>query len=156
MLRRGSPGGRSLRPRGAHLRTERLGHRVPGMDVLGLLAGDLRPEMVEVVRRCAASFKTGLLTNNITAMPGGTELDGVIGLFDTVVESSVVGIRKPDPAFYELACTRLQIEPAEAVFLDDLGINLKPAAAMGMTTIKVSDPRLAIEELQSAIGINLR
>ena len=79
----------------------------------------------------------------------------VLALFDAVVESSKVGVRKPDPRFYELACQRLGIEPAEAVFLDDLGINLKPAKAMGMTTIKVVDPDEAIAALESVVGFPL-
>ena len=75
--------------------------------------------------------------------------------FDVVIESSVVGLRKPDPAFYELACERLAIEPHEAVFLDDLGINLKPARAMGMTTIKVDDAAAALAELEAVVGFPL-
>ena len=77
-------------------------------------------------------------------------------LFDVVVESSKVGVRKPDPRFYELACEQLEIEPGEAVFLDDVGGNLKPARAMGMTTIKVDDPDAAIAELESVVGFPLR
>jgi putative hydrolase of the HAD superfamily len=80
----------------------------------------------------------------------------VLSLFDVVVESSKVGVRKPDPRFYELACEALGIEPAEAVFLDDLGVNLKPARAMGMTTIKVLDPDTALAELESVVGFPLR
>ena len=72
-----------------------------------------------------------------------------------IVESSRVGTRKPDPAFYEHACAALAIEPAEAVFLDDLGVNLKPARAMGMTTIKVDDPDVAIAELERVVGFPL-
>lgn len=133
-----------------------LGHAVSGRVVLQLLAGDLRPAMVEAVRRCAAMGKTGLLTNNVSGMETTPELAEVIALFDVVIESSVVGVRKPDPRFYELACERLGIEPAEAVFLDDLGVNLKPARAMGMTTIKVGDPEVAIDELQAILGYPLR
>ena len=132
-----------------------LGHAVSGHDVLGLLAGEIRPAMVEAVRRCGARLKTGLLTNNIVGMSGDSAIDEIVSLFDTVVESSVVGVRKPDPAFYEIACDRLDIEPGEAVFLDDLGINLKPARAMGMTTIKVDDPAAAIAELEAVVGFSL-
>jgi putative hydrolase of the HAD superfamily len=81
------------------------------------------------------------------------ELDG---LFDVVVESAKVGLRKPDPRVYELACDLLGVEPPEVVFLDDLGVNLKPARAMGMTTIKVTDPAAALDELESVLGIPLR
>ena len=136
--------------------SEALGHRVSGHDVLGLLMGDVRPAMVEAVRRCGERLKTGLLTNNVAGLGGDPELDAVISLFDVVVESSVVGVRKPDPAFYELACERLSIEPSEAVFLDDLGISLKPAKAMGMTTIKVTDPEAAITTLERVVGFPLR
>lgn len=133
-----------------------LGHRVSGHDVLGLLAGDVRPEMVEAVRRCAERLKTALLTNNVSGLPARGEPAALLDLFDTVVESSVVGVRKPDRRFYEIACERLAIDPSEAVFLDDLGINLKPARAMGMTTIKVEDAATAIAELEAVVGFPLR
>ena len=132
-----------------------LGHEVRGHEVLGLLRGTLRPRMVEAVRRCSERLVTGLLTNNFVVSDDGAHVDReqemaeVLALFDAVVESSRVGVRKPDPRFYELACERLSIAPDEAVFLDDLGVNLKPAAAMGMRTIKVVDPDAAITELAS-------
>ncbi len=139
-----------------------LGGEVSGMDVLACLRGDLRPAMVEAVRRCGERLKTGLLTNNVISMRA-EEMSGssdphvaVLGLFDVIVESSRVGTRKPDPAFYEHACSLLSIEPAEAVFLDDLGVNLKPARAMGMRTIKVDDPEVAITELERIVGFPLR
>ena len=137
-----------------------LGHEVDGRDVLGLLMGELRPSMVEAVRRCSEQLITGLLTNNFVLGDGHvdreTEMGAVLALFDQVIESSKVGVRKPDPRFYELACEQLGIEPAEAVFLDDLGVNLKPAKAMGMTTIKVGDPDVAIAELEAIVGFPLR
>ena len=136
--------------------SERLGHRVGGLEVLALLAGDLRPEMVRAVERCASRFKTALLTNNIAGMDRTGAIGEVLELFDEIVESSVVGVRKPDPAFYAIACERLAIEPTQAVFLDDLGINLKPARAMGMATIKVGDPADAISQLEQLVGIALR
>jgi putative hydrolase of the HAD superfamily len=80
----------------------------------------------------------------------------LLAMFDVVVESSVVGVRKPEPRFYELACEQLGIEPSDAVFLDDLGINLKPARAMGMATIKVGDPAVALDELEAIVGFPLR
>jgi putative hydrolase of the HAD superfamily len=129
------------------------GHRVVGSDVLALLSGELRPEMVEAVRRCSERLRTGLLTNNFAPM--GDAVSTVVAMFDVVVESSRVGFRKPDPRFYEHACELLGITPDEAVFLDDLGINLKPARAMGMTTIKVDDPADAIAELESVVGFAL-
>jgi len=132
-----------------------LGHRVPGGDVLGLLAGDLRPEVVRAVEVIAGRLATGLLTNNVIGMEPSGPIAAVLAHFDVVIESSVVGLRKPDPAFYELACERLAIEPSEAVFLDDLGVNLKPARAMGMTTIKVDDPSAALAELEALVGFSL-
>lgn len=145
-----------------------LSHEVDGLEVLGLLQGSLRPAMVEAVRRCGERLVTGLLTNNFVLVrdPDGPdaaahvdrerEMNEVLAMFDAVVESSKVGVRKPDPRFYELACETLGIEPAEAVFLDDLGVNLKPARAMGMTTIKVVDPERALDELEAVVGFPLR
>ena len=78
-----------------------------------------------------------------------------MGQFDVVVESAVEGLRKPDPRIYELVCARLEVAPAEAVFLDDLGVNLKPARALGMTTIKVTDPDSALSELTAVLGFPL-
>jgi len=138
----------------------KAGHELSGHAVLGLLSGDLRPAMVEAVRRCSERLITGLLTNNFVVGDGHvdreSEMAEVLGMFDAIVESSRVGVRKPDPAFYLHACEQLGIEPDEAVFLDDLGINLKPARALGMTTIKVTDPDLAISELESIVGFPLR
>jgi putative hydrolase of the HAD superfamily len=111
---------------------------------------------VEAVRRCHEHLHTGLLTNNFVALDGDGPVGGLLDLFDVVLESSRLGLRKPEPAFYELACERLDVKPDEAVFLDDLGVNLKPAKAMGMTTIKVSDPDTAIAELETVVGFDLR
>lgn len=133
-----------------------LGHRVPGSDVLARLMGDVRPEMVaalDAVRN--AGFKTACLTNNVVSAERRPDLDGVMARFDVVVESSKVGVRKPEPRFYELACELLDVEPPACVFLDDLGINLKPAKAMGMTTIKVVDPATALAELADTIDVPL-
>ena len=136
------------------------GHPIVAAEVLALLSGAIRPAMVEAVRRCRAKFKTALLTNNFVTAEGSVdrkrELEDVMSLFDVIVESSKAGVRKPDPRFYELACEQLKIKPAQAVFLDDLGINLRPARAMGMTTIKVVDPDGAIAELEAVTGLNLR
>lgn len=137
-----------------------LGHPVDGGDLLGLLSGELRPAMVEAVRRCSERLITGLLTNNFVLGDGHVDREReeseVLGLFDAVIESSKVGVRKPDVRFYEVACETLGIEPADAVFLDDLGVNLKPARALGMTTIKVTDPDVAIAELETVVGFALR
>jgi putative hydrolase of the HAD superfamily len=132
------------------------GGELGAADVMALLSGEVRPAMVEAVRRCHEQLKTGLLTNNFVTWEQRTDHSEVLALFDVIVESSTAGVRKPDPRFYDLACQQLGIEPSEAVFLDDLGINLKPAAAMGMTTIKVTDPDLALDELEGVVGFPLR
>lgn len=143
-----------------------LGFELSGADVLACLDGELRPEMVEVVRRCSERYTTALLTNNVVTMDASrmvVDTDGaphafaeVLGYFDVIVESSQVGVRKPQPEFYELACKLAKVAPERVVFLDDLGVNLKPAKAMGMTTIKVGDDhRAAIAELEAHLGIPL-
>lgn len=142
------------------LEAKEAGHAIDARAVMASMAGDVRPEMVEALRRCKdAGFRTALLTNNWVSFDdrdGVVERDEVLSLFDVVIESSKVGVRKPDPRFYEMACEALSIEPVEAVFLDDLGVNLKPARALGMTTIKVVDPADAIAELEAVVGIPLR
>jgi putative hydrolase of the HAD superfamily len=145
------------------------GHEIDGAAVLGLLGGSVRPTMVEAVRRCSERLITGLLTNNFVPRGSGSDSDlaadptgrasqiaEIMAMFDGIVESSKVGVRKPDQRFYEIACELLEIEPREAVFLDDLGVNLKPARAMGMITIKVDDPDTAIAELEQVVGFPLR
>ncbi|MBV8981664.1 MAG: HAD-IA family hydrolase [Acidimicrobiia bacterium] len=135
------------------------GGELKAVEVMQCLVGDVRPEMVEAVRRCHERLKTGMLTNNVRSEDEGDggRLDGLLlPLFDVVIESSKAGVRKPDPRFYEMACEQLRIEPPEAVFLDDLGINLKPARAMGMTTIKVVDADKALAELEEAVGFPVR
>ncbi len=154
----------------------RAGHEVDARAILLLLSGELRPEMVTALRRIKQrELALAMLTNNFAPADGGTRSAGggvgptrgdmrtarpevaeVIDLFDVVIESSRVGVRKPDPRFYELACEALGIEPAQAVFLDDLGVNLKPARAMGMKTIKVVDPQDALRELEATLGFPLR
>ncbi len=135
----------------------RLGHPVDGRQVLDMLSGDIRPAMVDAVRQCSAHFATACVTNNFALEGMGTppEVLAIFELFDVVVESRVVGIRKPEPRFYELACELVGVSPDEVVYLDDLGINLKPARAMGMHTIKVTDPDLALAELSVATGLAL-
>ena len=144
--------------------TRHAGHPIGGLQVLQLIAGDLVPDMVEVLRRCKQHFRNACLTNNMNigdhdgdqlAGERAAEFQKVMELFDYVVESSKVGVRKPDPRFYEMACEIVNVEPQQVVFLDDLGVNLKPARAMGMKTIKVTDHREAIEELEGVLGIPL-
>jgi putative hydrolase of the HAD superfamily len=133
-----------------------LGQEVAAREVIPLLAGEIRPVMVEAVRRCAKALTTACLTNNWAGFEDrADEQSGILGLFHHVIESSKVGIRKPDPAFYELACRTCDVRPEQVVFLDDLGVNLKPARAMGMTTIKVLDPAQAITDLEAVLGFRL-
>ncbi len=134
-----------------------LGHRVDGRAVLSLLGGDIRPAMVEAVRRCSDSFVTACLTNNFGSgdVPTPPEVSAILALFDAVLESRALGVRKPEPRFYQLACDAVGVRPDEVVYLDDLGINLKPARAMGMHTIKVDDPGAALAELSKVTGLDL-
>jgi putative hydrolase of the HAD superfamily len=141
--------------------SEALGQRVPGADILALLSGSVRPEMVAALEAViAAGYRTACLTNNVVSDATGRtkrpDVAAVMAKFDEVVESSKVGVRKPEPRFYEIACELLGVEASDCVFLDDLGINLKPARAMGMQTIKVGKPGPAIAELSEALGIALR
>ncbi|HJM38217.1 MAG: HAD-IA family hydrolase [Acidimicrobiales bacterium] len=132
-----------------------LGHELDAQRILGGLHGSLRPSMVEALSRCSSKFKTAMLTNNITPMHEqdlDQDVKNVVEIFDLLVESSIEGCRKPEEKFYEIACERLNVNPENCVFLDDLGINLKPARAMGMTTIKVVEPEEAIKELYEILG----
>ena len=141
--------------------SESHGHRVAGADVIAMLSGAVRPEMVRALDGViAAGYLTACLTNNVESGnvesdESRPEVDAVMARFDHVIESRKVGLRKPEVAFYELACTTAGVEPTEVVFLDDLGINLKPAKAMGMTTIKVVSPEQAIADLEAALGLQL-
>ena len=131
------------------------GHRVPGRDVLALLGGDVRPEMVVALDRViAAGYVTACLTNNV-ASESRPDVAEVMARFDHVVESSKVGVRKPVPSFYTHACETAGVDPREVVFLDDLGVNLKPAKAMGMTTVKVMSAEQAIIDLGAVLGLDL-
>jgi len=138
-----------------------LGHRISGHDVLAIISGEVRPEMVAALRSVKKRYKIACLTNNanVGEGPGMTrkadraaEIAEIMTLFDAVVESSKVGIRKPEPRFYEIACEMVGVAPHETVFLDDLGINLKPAAAMGMRTIKVTSAAQALSDLEKTLG----
>jgi putative hydrolase of the HAD superfamily len=133
-----------------------LGHPLDGGLVLERLAGQIRPRMVEAVRACRTAFKTACLTNNFVRAEAelSGEVAAVYALFDAVVESRVLGVRKPDPRFYQLACDALAVQPSECVFLDDLGVNLKPARELGMYTIKVDDPGQALAELERVTGLS--
>ena len=139
-----------------------LGAEIRGRDVLPLLSGDLRPEMVEALRRVKQSFKTGCITNNLPANAIGSKtgrslyVAEVMALFDHVIESAKIGLRKPDPRIYTMMTDKLGVDPKRCVYLDDLGVNLKPAREMGMITIKVLNAPQAIAELEAVTGLVLR
>ena len=135
-----------------------LGHDVPGRNVLPLLAGDVRPGMVAALKACKAAFKTGCITNNVASeddIGWGPSVRHILAEFDHVIESARVGLRKPDPRIYLMMCEALAVEPSACVYLDDLGINCKPAAALGMTAIKVTSEDQAIKALAAATGLAL-
>lgn len=138
-----------------------LGHEVPGKDVLGLLSGSFRPRVIEALKVCKQHGKVGCITNNAPVGKGASMSDSeekasqaasVLAQMDHVLESSKIGIRKPDPRIYALMCEALDVEPEHCVYLDDLGINLKPARAMGMTTIKVLNEDQLLADLAEATG----
>lgn len=140
------------------------GHTVRGADVLPLLSGSVRPRMVAALDAIRTRFRTGCITNNVptghgagmsTTQDAAASVAGVLARFDHVIESSKIGIRKPDPRIYALMCEALDVEPAACLFLDDLGINLKPAKAMGMATIKVVSEQQALDDLAAATGLDL-
>jgi putative hydrolase of the HAD superfamily len=136
-----------------------LGHEVRGREVLPLLAGHIRPEMVEALRRISARLKTGCITNNFKAMEsspmGGLYKAEIMGLFHEVIESAKAGVRKPDPRIYLMMTEALKVRPEACIYLDDLGINLKPARELGMQTIKVGEAGPALQTLQALVGFNL-
>jgi putative hydrolase of the HAD superfamily len=112
-----------------------------------------RPKMLDAVSRLRAhGLRVAALTNN-WRRDGGSER--LRDRFDAFVESCVVGLRKPDPRIYAVACEQLGLAPTEVVFLDDIGRNLKAARELGMTTIKVDDPDTALRELGALVGIDL-
>ena len=142
--------------------SEKYGHRVAGAVVLALLAGELRPDMVHALDVLKSSgYIIACLTNNVVSNRSATPtkreemLQEVLARFDAVIESSMIGARKPEPRFYEIACETIKVQPSECVFLDDLGINLKPAAAMGMTTIKVTTSAQALNELAQILHLEI-
>lgn len=138
-----------------------LGHEVSGAKILKLLSGNIRPRVVEALRICKSKGKIGCITNNAPVGKGASMTDSeerareaanVLSLFDHVIESSKLGIRKPNPRIYEIMCEELDVDPSACVYLDDLGINLKPARAMGMTTIKVLNEAQLLRDLAEATG----
>ena len=140
-----------------------LGHEVPGKDILGLLSGDVRPTVVNALKICKQHVKVGCITNNAPVGKGAgmssdakkaAQVSEIMKQFDHLIESSKLGIRKPDPRIYALMCEALDVDPARCVYLDDLGINLKPARAMGMHTIKVLNEAQLLQDLRQATGFS--
>ena len=140
------------------------GHEIRGKEVISMLSGDLRPKMVELLKLCKEQYKVACITNNVKAGRGpgmssdddkASKVSKVMELFDDVIESSVEGIRKPNPEIYKLACQRISVEPEKCLFIDDLGINLKPAKELGMKTIKVLSEAQALKDICLITNINL-
>ena len=140
------------------------GYALSGRRVLDSISGEIRPAMVEALKRVRARHRVACITNNMKAGDGpgmaasqerARQVAEVMGLFEHVVESSRLGMRKPDPRIYRHTCELLGVAPEACVYLDDLGVNLKPARAMGMRTIKVGDPAIAIAELEAMVGFPL-
>jgi putative hydrolase of the HAD superfamily len=139
-----------------------LGFPIRGADVLPLLSGQVRPRMVEALKICKQHFKVGCITNNMATShsPGdraasrnASAFGEIMPLFDAILESSKAGVRKPDPKIYLMMCELLSVAPAACVYLDDLGVNCKPAAQLGMRAIKVVDEGQTLAELAEATGL---
>jgi len=142
-----------------------LGGKLSGRAVLELLCGEVRPEMVQALKRVRERFRVACITNNMPAGHGpsmtrsaemAAQVAQIMALFEHVVESSKLNLRKPDPRIYQHTCDLLGVAPERCVYLDDLGINLKPARAMGMATIKVENAAQALGELEALLGMALR
>ncbi len=140
-----------------------LGHSLRGAEVLPLLSGDIRPAVVAALKLCKARFKVGCITNNVAAGEGAgmasssvkaKAVSEIMQHFDVVIESSKAGLRKPDPRIYQMMCERIGLPASACVYLDDLGVNCKPAAALGMTAIKVVSEAQLLADLSAAIGLN--
>ena len=137
--------------------SELMGHRVSGAAVLQLLYGDVRARMRTALDRLPElGYRIVCLTNNVVS--GGAiraDVADAMSCFEKVYESSRMGSRKPEPEFFQAVLDDMKIDPVEAVFLDDLGINLKPARAMGITTIKVNSEEQALADLEAVLGVSL-
>jgi putative hydrolase of the HAD superfamily len=139
-----------------------LGHPVRGADILPHLAGDVRPRMVEALKLCKSRYKTGCITNNMAqghgpgmaaSAEGASRTGSIMLMFDAIIESSKAGVRKPDPRIYLMMCELLDVEARACVYLDDLGINCKPAAQLGMTAIKVVSEAQTLDDLARVTGL---
>lgn len=142
-----------------------LGYDLEGSAVLAVLAGAVRPAMVTALDRIkAAGYRLACITNNVPtghgagmarSADGNDELERIFARFEHVIESSKAGVRKPDPRIYRMMCEKLGLEPADCIYLDDLGINCKPAATLGMHAIKVTGEAQALADLSAALGLDL-
>lgn len=145
---------------------EALGHALDGASVIACLAGDVRPYMVTALDRLKdQGFGVGCITNNVKAGRGSAmarsedkalEVESIMARFDHVIESSKAGVRKPDPRIYQMMCEALSVAPENCIYLDDLGINCKPAAGLGMHAIKVTSGEQALADLEAVLGMQLR
>jgi putative hydrolase of the HAD superfamily len=145
---------------------EALGHALDGASVIACLAGDVRPYMVTALDRLKdQGFGVGCITNNVKAGRGAAmarsedkalEVESIMARFDHVIESSKAGVRKPDPRIYQMMCEALSVAPENCIYLDDLGINCKPAAGLGMHAIKVTSGEQALADLEAVLGMELR
>ena len=130
------------------------GFDIKGRDIIKLLKGSIRKNMVSFLRELKSDFKIGCITNNVKSSSEentDNETKEAMSIFDHVIESSIVGIRKPNPEIYMMSCDALNVSPDQCIYLDDLGINLKPARELGMTTIKVIQPEDAIQEVRNLL-----
>ena len=137
---------------------DKKGFQISGKQVVKLLSGDIRKPMVDFLLSLKENYKLGCITNNIQNSKDDkvnhlNQASQVMKIFDHIIESSRVGLRKPDPKIYYMSCNALGVRPEECIYLDDLGINLKPARKIGMTTIKVIDPNEAIDEVKKYLQL---
>lgn len=142
-----------------------LGHALPGRDVLAVLAGAIRPAMVAALDTLKVhGYMLGCITNNVPTGHGAgmarsgdrsDAYEAIFARFEHVIESSKAGLRKPDPRIYLMMCEALALSPADCVYLDDLGINCKPAAQLGMHAIKVASGEQALADLSAVLGLAL-
>ncbi|QCB53429.1 HAD family hydrolase [Sphingopyxis sp. PAMC25046] len=142
-----------------------LGHELEGDAVLAVLAGAVRPAMVAALDTLkAGGFGIACITNNVPSGKGAgmarsealaAEVAAIMARFDHVIESSKVGVRKPDPRIYEMMCEKLGVRPENCIYLDDLGINCKPASQLGMHAIKVTSGEQALADLSAALEMDL-
>jgi putative hydrolase of the HAD superfamily len=140
-----------------------LGHPLRGAEVLPLISGRVRPAVVAALKTCKQHFKVGCITNNMktgknasmaASEEGASATAAIFPLFDHIIQSSEAGVRKPDPRIYLMMCDALDVKPGSCVYLDDLGVNCKPAAALGMTAIKVTGEMQLLDDLEKATGLS--